>query len=256
MKSAKFTLIELLVVIAIIAILAALLLPALNGARGRAYSILCSGNMRQAMLATESYAVDNAGFYPRTVADPAYMTYTVDPTVGRWFHLLEPYTGSFAVFNCPTRNKLFPSSQVSNKQGESIAGWDSAWGSMPRGRAVVGGACNMAYNNIDFGAFYGNGAGLSCRYEDIARAAAAWSPPVSMSKVIVFMDGSFIFYDGLDYPSSSDYGSVFNISSRYIHSQRTNCAFTDGHVASKLPVDLSACSKWQSGAPGWLFSAN
>jgi prepilin-type N-terminal cleavage/methylation domain-containing protein/prepilin-type processing-associated H-X9-DG protein len=71
-----FTLIELLVVIAIIAILAALLLPALSQAKGRAQGLACLNNGKQMMTAVTLYTGEHDQFYPPNpdggTTDPGY----------------------------------------------------------------------------------------------------------------------------------------------------------------------------------------
>jgi len=63
--STGFTLLELLVVIAIISILAALLLAAISGAKGKARRLVCTGNLRQINLGVRMYSDDSNDRSPK-----------------------------------------------------------------------------------------------------------------------------------------------------------------------------------------------
>jgi len=105
-----FTLVELLVVVAIIAILAAMLLPALQGAKEQAKRAQCASNLHQIGLGIHLYVDNNDGFLPYDgrPGGVGVFCYGGKPqcfqpgcynTAGR---LLNPYVGNDdQVWHCP-----------------------------------------------------------------------------------------------------------------------------------------------------------
>ncbi len=95
-----FTLIELLVVIAIIAILASMLLPALTRAKEKAKSAQCVNNIKQMVYASKMYAMDNLSKFP--------WTFTLEGNQlnrTNWYVYLLPYQQTRQILLCPVRPK-------------------------------------------------------------------------------------------------------------------------------------------------------
>jgi len=101
-RKRAFTLIELLVVVAIISILAAILFPVFARARENARRASCMSNVKQMGLGMMMYVQDYDGTYPlRQTADAwssPFGNYSFTP----WQGILQPYTKSFQVFECPS----------------------------------------------------------------------------------------------------------------------------------------------------------
>jgi prepilin-type N-terminal cleavage/methylation domain-containing protein len=118
MRSA-FTLIELLVVIAIIAILAALLLPALTGAKLRAQAANCVSNLKQLTLAEKMYYDEmQVWIGPMNAINP-------DLSQGDWMGaMLVYYSKSDSVRFCPSAPSTgAPAAGVVNPVGAADKPW-------------------------------------------------------------------------------------------------------------------------------------
>jgi prepilin-type N-terminal cleavage/methylation domain-containing protein/prepilin-type processing-associated H-X9-DG protein len=212
-RTSGFTLIELLVVIAIIAILAALLLPALAKAKGKAKATQCMSNFRQWGLGITLYYDENEDELPREGVSAALDNWAQTKTSSDvWYNAVPPLLSHSSVSNYAANN----TTKAAFYEPASFFHCPSA----KPASSAIGPLFSMAMNSKLI-----QGAAMPIKVTAVQRP----------SDTVIFVESrlpSETMVDLLPAPTTASLGQSKAYANRFVgrHDRRGNLVFIDGHA--------------------------